>query len=62
VNRNRTFAGYVLLAAALVMAVVAALFYTDVIDTGGARTTLSLVLAAVAVADAAVGIVLIVKS
>ena len=62
-NRSRKLAGYVLLVAAFVMAVIAALFYTDVIaDAGAARDMLSLVLGAVAVADAAIGIVLIVKS
>jgi hypothetical protein len=60
---QRKVAGYVLLVAAFVMAVVAALFYTDVIaGAGAARDALSLVLAAVAVADAAIGIVLIAKS
>ena len=45
------------------MAVIAALFYTDVIaGAGAAREMLSLVLAAVAVADATIGIVLIVRS
>jgi hypothetical protein len=72
VNRNpaeagshvqRKVAGYVMLVAAFVMAVVAALFYADVIaGAGAARDALSLVLAAVAVADAAIGIVLVVKS
>jgi 3-deoxy-D-manno-octulosonate 8-phosphate phosphatase KdsC-like HAD superfamily phosphatase len=63
VNRNRKLAGYVMLVAAFVMAVIAALFYTDVIGgAGAAREMLSLVLAAVAVADTAIGIVLIVKS
>jgi hypothetical protein len=63
VNRSRKLGGYVMLAAAFVMAVIAALFYTDVIaGAGAARGMLSLVLAAVAVADAAIGIVLIVKS
>jgi hypothetical protein len=63
VNRNRTLAGYLLLAGALVMAVLAALFYTEVIaGAGAARHTLSLILAGVALADAAVGIALVVKS
>jgi len=63
VNPNRKVAGYVLLVAAFVMAIVAALFYTGVIAAAGAaRDMLSLVLGAVAVADAAIGIVLIVKS
>jgi hypothetical protein len=60
---QRKVVGYVLLVAAFVMAVVAALFYTDVIaGAGAARDALSLVLAAVAVADAAVGIVLVIRS
>jgi hypothetical protein len=62
-NRNRTLAGYLLLAGALVMAILAALFYTEVFaGAGAARDMLSLVLGAVAVSDAAIGIVLIVKS
>ena len=62
-NRTRKLAGYLMLVAAFVMAVIAALFYTDVIaGAGAAREMLSLVLAAVAVADATIGIVLIVRS
>ena len=62
-NRNRKLIGFVMLAGAFLMAVLAALVYTEVLaDVGAARDLLLLVLAAVAATDAAIGIVLVIRS
>ena len=60
---NRRIVGFVMIAGALVMGVLAALFRTEVIaDAGGSRNPIALVLAGIAVVDAVIGAVLIVKS
>jgi len=60
---NRRIVGFVMIAGALVMGVLAALFRTEVIaDAGGSRNPIALVLAGIAAVDAVIGAVLIVKS
>jgi hypothetical protein len=60
-NSRRTI-GYLMLAGALVMGVLAALFRTQVIADGASQSAVSLVLGGVAAVDAVIGAVLIVKS
>ena len=60
---NRRIVGFVMIGGAVVMGVLAALFRTEVIaDAGGSRNAISLILAGIAAVDAAIGLVLIVKS
>jgi len=60
---NRRIVGFVMIAGALVMGVLAALFRTEVTaDAGGSRNPIALVLAGIAAVDAVIGAVLIVKS
>jgi hypothetical protein len=60
---TRRLVGFALIAGALVMAIVAALFHTEAIANAGAsRSMIALILGGVAAVDAVIGVVLIVKS
>jgi hypothetical protein len=60
---TRRLVGFALIAGALVMGIVAALFDTGAIAGGGAsRSTIVLILGVIAAVDAVIGMVLIVKS
>jgi hypothetical protein len=60
---SRRIVGYAMLAGAVVMGALAAVFRTEVVaDPGVSRSAVSLVLAGVAAVDAVIGVALIVKS
>jgi hypothetical protein len=60
---GRRLVGFALIAGALVMGMVAALFHTEAItDVGASRSMIALILGGIAAVDAVIGVVLIVKS
>ena len=60
---TRRLVGFALIAGALVMGIVAALFYTGAIaGVGASRSMIALILGVIAAVDAVIGMVLIVKS
>jgi hypothetical protein len=60
---GRRLVGFALIAGALVMGIVAALFYTEAIGgVGASRSMIALILGGIAAVDAVIGVVLIVKS
>ena len=62
-TNTRRLVGCVMLGGAVLMGILAALFRTEVIaDAGAPRNAISLVLGGIAAVDAAIGLVLIVKS
>ena len=60
---HRRLAGFAMIAGALVMGIVAALFYTDSVgNVGASRSMIALIIGGFATVDAVIGMVLIVRS